>query len=504
MKIRIPLVFFVALASACSVLVGEARKPNILWIFPEDMSPFLGCYGDPINAGHTPAIDRLAASGVRFERAYVSAPVCSASRSAIITGVMQTTTGTQEHRSSRWTDGEVVPAHVRIHLPEGMKTIPELMKEAGYFTFNNGKDDYNFHYDRRALYDIGTEESYVEGMNGWQGNKSPHGASVVHDVWSSRPDKDQPWFGQLTLRGGKGNNRFVREGELLADKAVPLPPYFPDTPAHRKAWTAHYNAVRGTDAEVETVMSQLEADGELENTIVFFFSDHGSNHSLRHKQFCYEGGVHVPLIVAGGHAAIGEGVVRSELVSGLDISATTLALAGAKMPDYLDGQNLFSPEYEEREFVISARDRCDFTIDQIRTVRTDTYRYIRNYFPERTLSQPQYRDKSKVVLDMRRLHAAGALTDYQEEHWFGLRPEEELYDIEKDPHQVNNLAKSPEFAAQLERHRKILEDWIAETGDLGQADEADVQLEATYNLWKDREQFRDQDTNPEYDKFRGK
>ena len=130
---------------------SSTRLPNILWIVAEDLSPFFGCYGDHVNLGHTPTVDRLAADGVLFKRAYAVSPVCSSSRSALITGVMQTTTGTHQHRSSRSPEGEIVPADLRIKLPTGMKTIPELMREQGYFTFNSGKDDYNFHYDRRDL-----------------------------------------------------------------------------------------------------------------------------------------------------------------------------------------------------------------------------------------------------------------------------------------------------------------------------------------------------------------
>jgi arylsulfatase A-like enzyme len=215
----------------------EIKRPNILWILAEDLSPFMGCYDDPINQGHTPAIDKLAAQGVLFKRAFVTAPVCSACRSALITGVMQTTTGTHQHRSSRWTNGQLVPED-------------------------------------------------------------------------------------------------VRKGERLKPNDVPLPSYFPDTPAHRKSWTTHYNSARGADARVEAILNELKKDGQLENTIVFFFSDHGSNHSLRHKQFCYEGGVHIPLMIRGNHPALKAGTIRNELVSALDISATTLAMAGAQLPNY--------------------------------------------------------------------------------------------------------------------------------------------------------------------------
>ncbi len=495
--------------ASCFLIVGlagalgaaEAKRPNILWIFSEDLSPYMGCYDDPINTGHTPTIDALASRGVLFRRAYMPAPVCSACRSAIITGVMQTTTGTHQHRSSR-APGNKIDPKTFIRLPEGMKTIPELMREAGYFTFNSGKDDYNFYYNRRNLYSVGTRHNYKPGMNGWQGNFARHSGSFTEDTWRARPDKSQPWFGQIMIWGGKAGGKHVRKGEKLAPDDVPLPPYFPDTPAHRKSWTAHYNAVRGADARVQEILDVLKADGELENTIVFFFSDHGNNQSLRHKQFCYEGGVHVPLVIKGDLPSLKPGTVRGDLVSGLDISATTLAMGGAKMPGCLDGRDLFAPDFTPRDFVISARDRCDYTIDRIRTVRTDKFRYIRNFFPERPMLQPQYRDHAATVKDLKRLHAQNKLSDYQEKFWFGLRPKEELYEIAKDPFQMHNLAGDPAFAAELAKHRKILEGWIAKTGDKGQFPEDPVQLKATFDLWKNRPIFKNAKVNPEYDQFR--
>ena len=498
------LTFFSSTSAAqeTSDAAQDPQRPNILWIFSEDLSPFMGCYDDPINAGHTPTIDQLAADGVLFKRAFVPAPVCSACRSALITGVMQTTTGTHQHRSSRWPDGEIVPENVRINLPTGMKTIPELMKAAGYFTFNSGKDDYNFHYDRTALYDVGSADDYKAGMNGWQGNKAKHFLSITEGTWKERPDKNQPWFGQIQIMGGKANAKHVRKGEKLKPNDVALPSYFPDTPAHHKSWTTHYNAARGADARVEAILKELKSDGQLENTIVFFFSDHGSNHSLRHKQFCYEGGVHIPLMVMGDHPGLNAGTVRNELVSALDISATTLAMAGAELPDYLHGQDLFGKDYKSVNHVISARDRCDYTIDRIRTVRTDKLRYIRNYFPERAMLQAQYRDNKPEVKDFKRLLKEGKLSAYQEAHWFGKRPEEELYDLANDPEQTNNLAGDPAFQKELARHRAILEDWIQKTGDKGQQPEDPIQLKTTYNLWKDRPIFRDAEVNPEYDQFR--
>ncbi|WP_303317250.1 sulfatase [Flavivirga abyssicola] len=501
LKTTLFLVFGCILFS-CSNKVQEVKKPNILWIIAEDLSPFMGCYGDSINTGHTPVIDKLASEGVLFKRAYASAPVCSAARSALITGVYQTTTGTHNHRSSRFTDGSVVPNDLRIQLPKDMKTIPELMKKAGYFTFNSGKDDYNFHYDRRALYDVGTEENYKTGMNGWQGNRAIDYMTVKDYVWNARPDKNQPWFGQVQIMGGKKDYKYVREGEQLGTNDVPLPPYFPDIPSQREAWTQHYNANRGSDVTVEKILKQLEADGELDNTIIFFFSDHGSNTSLRHKQFCYEGGMLIPLMVKGNHPALEAGKVRNDLVTLLDVSATTLAMGGVELPEYLDGQNVFGDNYEEVDYAIGARDRCDYTIDRIRTVVSKDYRYIRNYFPGRPMMQAGYRDNKPIVKNLKKAFKEGELTEYQAEHWFGVRPVEELYDLKADPHQMNNLAVNSEYDKILKEHREVLENWIKETDDKGQYPEAAIQLKATYDLWKNRPRFKNAKINSEYDQFK--
>lgn len=501
--INLSLLFLcMAFFDACSAQKQEDKKPNILWIVAEDLSPFMGCYGDSINKNHTPSIDKLAEEGVLFKRAYATAPVCSASRSALITGVMQTTTGTHQHRSSRFTDGEIVPEALRIHLPENMKTIPELMKDAGYFTFNNGKDDYNFHYNRRKLYDVSTKSDYKPGMNGWQGNKATHMSSTTKDAWNARPNKNQPWFGQIQIYGGKAKAKFVRKGQKLNPNDVPLPPYYPKAASFQNAWTVHYNSNRGADANIEDILTQLEADNELENTIIFFFSDHGSNTSYRHKQFCYEGGMLVPLIIKGNDVRLKKGQVRNDLVSLLDVSATTLALGNAKIPDYLEGQNLFADTYNEQKYIMGARDRCDFTIDKIRTVVSKKYRYIKNYFPERPMLQAGYRDRSPIVRDFKKFKEDGKLTAYQAKHWFGKRPVEELYDLDADPHQINNLASHKDYDQILIKHRTILENWIDETGDQGQFPEELIQLKATYDLWKNRPIFKEADINPEYNVFK--
>lgn len=459
---------FILLAPLCAT-----AKPNILWIFVEDLSPWMASYGYPVNEGKTPTLDAMSKEGVRFTRCFVPAPVCSACRSALITGVYQTTTGTHHHRSSRTPES-------LIELPKGIKTLPQLFRDNGYATFNRGKDDYNFAYKRDEHYSLGNPKP----RKGFYGKKGK-------GDWSEVPE-GKPWFGQIQLGGGKAGTRGLKD--KVDPSTMKVPPYFPDEAVFRQEWAHHYDTVRVTDNHVKKIMDKLKKDGLLENTVVFFFSDHGNNHSLRHKQFCYEGGVHVPLIVRG--PGIPKNAERKELMSALDISATTLALAGIELPDYLDGQDLFSDDYKAREYVISARDRCDYTIDRIRTVRSEKYRYIRNFMTDRILLQPQYRDRQAPTKRLRELHAEGKLGEIPEWAFFGKRPKEELYDLEKDPHQVNNLAGNPKFEAELKKHREVLEKWIVSSEDQGRNPESKRNLRAVYQRWGKK------CVNPEYDVFK--
>ncbi len=467
-----------ALLAICWLLLGHSvamatgkasKRPNILWIVCEDLNPVFGCYGDEVNKGHTPNVDKLAARGSLFLRCYVPAPVCSPCRSAIITGAMQTTLGIHNHRSSR---NKIAPTY----LPDGVMTLPEIFRAAGYYTFNIGKDDYNFQYDRSKLY------AKTKGPYPWRGRQ-----------------KGQPFFGQIQLRGGKWFFALMRGNQkkltVRADpKKVPVPPYFPDIPTMRKHFALHEDTGRVTDIEVGQILERLAEDGLLENTIVIFFSDHGMPNSVRHKQFCYEGGVRVPLIIAGPGMPMGK--ARNELVSGLDISATTVALAGLKIPSYFEGQNLFAKDYVPRQYVISARDRCDYTIDHIRTLRTEKYRYIKNFLTDRPWLQPQYRDGRDFLEVVRKMYKAGELNPTQARFFGPKRPAEELYDMEKDPHQINNLADDPAYSKVMTEHRKILNDWMKRTDDKGRYPESDEGLLAVMLRWKNK------CVNPEYDRVR--
>ncbi|MCZ6631786.1 MAG: sulfatase [bacterium] len=456
-------------------------RPNVLWLFIEDMNDWMSCFGDTVV--ETAHIDGLAASGVRFDRTYMPAGVCSPSRSAVITGMVQTTIGAHNHRSSvsNFRGMDMGADYDAILLPEGVKTIPERFREAGYYTFIEGKQDYNFAYDATDLYDHDNRAMDFKG-------------AVDGSDWSGCPP-DKPFFGQIQLRGGKSIG--LLEGPEVDRASVPVPPYYPDHEIVREEIGLHYDCVLHTDRQVGRILSRLEEDGVLENTAVFLFSDHGMR-LPRHKQFIYEGGHKVPLMISwpGGSERVQPGTVRTDLVSGIDISATSLALAGIGVPEGMEGQDLFGSNFVARDYVVAAKDRCDFTIDRMRTVRTQRYRYVRNFLMDRPYMQPQYRDGSNFMELMRTMYANGELASEQAWFWAEERPEEEFYDCEVDPHAVHNLVDDPGFADVLQQHREILEGWISDTDDKGQYPESDAGLRCVLKRWGEK------CVNPEYDRVR--
>lgn len=471
-NIGLSLFFVVVLLQGMASWGKAAEKPNVLWIYLEDVSRWFSCYGDKIV--ETPNIDALAADGIRFNRFYTPAGVCSATRSAQILGVMQTTFGVHNHRSSR--DNARGTKHEgigMIHLPAGVRTLPELFSEQGYFSIGGGpKDDYNFVFQAAEIYD------YLGKGFGPKGNEDTN-------LWSRAP-KGTPWFAQVHLRGGK----LGRAAPTVVDRsAVPVPPYYPDIDLVREEIAHHYDCILETDRQVGEVVKALKKDGIYENTFVFLHSDHGYK-LHRDKQFLYEGGINMPLIVAG--PGIDGGQVRDDLISGVDLAPASLAVAGLPTPEYMEGRNFLSSNYQKRQFVVAARDRCDFTIERIRAIVTPRFKYLRNYLTDRPFMQPSYKDNWPVSKKFREMMSNGEMNDVQLAFFGPKKPAEELYDLENDPHEIRNLADDPMFAQELLRHRKLLEQWIDETGDKGQVDESDEGLLQVYYRW------REKCVNPEY------
>jgi len=457
MNPRRVLLFTLLLTSLALAVATRAAepKPNILWLIAEDFGPALSCYGR--KDVRTPNLDRLASDGVRYTRAYTTAPVCSPSRSAFMTGMYQTTIGAHHHRSHR-DDG--------YRLPEGVRVLSEWMRDAGYFTANLVQMPPGFGFK-------GT------GKTDW--NFTPPEKPFDSKAWSDLA-AHQPFYAQInfheTHRGFNGPKK--------ADPAtVELPPYYPDHPVTREDMARYLDATMELDRKVGLILAQLEKDGLADNTIVMFFGDHGEAH-VRGKQFCYEEGLHIPLIIRwpkniAAPAQIAPGKVDDRFIEAIDFAPTMLDFAGAKKPAKMQGR-IFLGEHAEapREMVFGARDRCDETAMRIRTVRDARFRYIRNFMPEVPFLAPNnYKEKQYPVWNLlRQLHAEGKLTPAQEFLCQPRRPEEELYDLENDPHEIRNLAGDPAHAATLARLRSALEHWIEETNDQGRTPEPEALIKA--------------------------
>ncbi len=446
--------------------VNESTTPNVVWIIPDDMSANFGCYGE--TAIQTPHVDQLAARGVKFTDAYVTAPVCSPCRSAFITGMYQTSIGSHHHRSGR---GEK-----KIHLPKDVRLVPELFREAGYYTCLTGwpmngklgKTDYNFVWDTSVY----------------------HGSD-----WSGRKE-GQPFFAQIQTRGGKLRGAHPDSWENVTNQAaqklgsrtsldvVELPPYYPEDSSILKDWLAYLESVRLTDAMVGEVIQRLEAEEILDQTLVVFMTDHGISHA-RGKQFLYDEGLHVPLIIAG--PGIEAGSVRNDLVEHIDIAALSLGAAGIDLPQVMQAKDILAEDYIAREAVFAARDRCDETVDHIRSVRTHEFKYIRNFLPERPYLQPNaYKDAKAILMALRKCHARGELDQVQSLLFRDRRPAEELYDLQADPHEILNLADDPVYSSQLDEMRKRLDSWMETSGDKGRQSESEVMYESDMALYRNR------------------
>lgn len=442
-----PLIGLFAVGFAATAPAAE--RPNVVWIIVDDMSANFACYGETHIA--TPHVDRLAREGTRFSRAYITAPVCSPCRSALITGMYQTSIGAHHHRSGR--------GDRKLSLPPGIVPVPKLFQQAGYYTCIGsgiagnrrlGKTDYNFEWDK-ALYD---------GPD-WSGRKP-----------------GQPFFMQVQLHGGKhreGKNweetAKAALGTLTDPATVELPPYYPRDEVLLHDWARYLDACRYTDWQVGQVIARLEAEKILDQTLVIFMTDHGISHA-RGKQFLYDEGTHVPLVIRG--PGIPQGNVRDDLVEHIDLPAVSLAAAGIAIPPTMQGRKILGKDYQPRTEVFAARDRCDETTERIRSVRTGRWLYIRNFHPDRPMLQPNaYKDNKPILLRLRELHAAGQLNDLQERLLFApTRPAEELYEWQTDRHQLRNLATEPERQATLARLRARLDLWMEETNDHGRSPES--------------------------------
>ncbi len=465
-----PVLCAILACAGCSNAPRAAAegRPNILWIVGENLKLDLGCYG----AEHvrTPNLDALAAAGVRYTRVFSTSPVCAPSRSAFMTGLYQTTTDTHPMRSHRSDD---------FRLPPGVRPITHWLQDAGYFTANvtrigdrvvgTGKLDLNF-----------VNEGPIYRSADWSALRAnpPFFAQV------NTPEVEYDIYDRKS--GAKARVEWVGEREhprVATPENVAPPPYYPDHRITREEWARYLNSVSGLDRRVGWILEELEKDGLADDTVVIFFADNGRLEA-RGIHWCYDTGLHVPMIVRWpknfpAPPQIRPGTENGQVISLIDVTATTLAIAGIPRPPGMQGRVFLGDRPDApRTYAFSARDRIDETVNRIRSVRDARYRYIRNYMPEQGFaSLNRYKEKCFLVQPlMRELQRQGKLSGPAADLLRPLPPEQ-LFDTQVDPHEIRNLAGSdrPEHRDALARLRAALDVWIAETGDRGERPEpADV------------------------------
>ncbi len=402
---------------------GAADRPNILWITIEDWSPDLSCYGT--KGLKTPHVDRLASEGVRYQWAFTTSPVCSTSRSAMMTGFHQNYIGAHQHRTEN-----------KKALPFGIKPIPHLFAKAGYHTsLMSWKTDCNFLPEKKGKLFQGTD-------------------------WKQRKE-GQPFFARITFGGT--HRLWNRDPQRpIASKDVEIPPYYADTELIRRDWANGLEQMQLVDRQVGELLKRLADEGLDDDTIVFFIGDHGRCH-IRGKQFLYDGGIRIPMIMRWP-GKVKAGQVSTSLVSSIDICATILEAAGIEAPVPIHGKSLFSDEVKERKYIFAARDKMDQTHDAMRAIRSRDYKLILNLMPERPYCQfSRYKESAYPALaEMNILHLEGKLNEAQSLFMASSKPEIELFDLKKDPHEVKNVADDPAYVEVKKSLLAELNKWRAE------------------------------------------
>ncbi|PQO25590.1 sulfatase [Blastopirellula marina] len=421
---------------ACSSTLSAADLPNILWITSEDNGPELGCYGDKY--ADSPNIDSIAAKGMKYKRAWSNAPVCAPARTTIISGIYPPALGAEHMRS-------------QTVLPEGVHMFPYYLHEAGYYCTNNSKEDYNL-----------AKEGTV-----WD-----ESSGKAH--WRNRND-GQPFFAVFNFTTSHESQLRKRPHTPVHDPAgVRVPAYHPDTPEVRRDWAQYYDKITEMDKQVGQVLAQLKKDGLEEDTIIFYYGDHGSG-MPRSKRWPYDSGLHVPMIVhvpekfkklAPKEYEVGG--TSERLVSFVDLAPTVLSLAGIEPKEWMQG-DAFMGQYETLppKYMFGFRGRMDERYDMVRSVTDGRFVYIRNYMPHKIYGQHiDYMFQTPTTQVWKKMYDAGELNDAQS-HFWEEKPAEELYDLESDPDEVNNLAGDAKYAEQHQELKNALYKWQAKIRDIG-------------------------------------
>ncbi len=436
--------FIGTIFTACEKEI-PGELPNILWLTSEDNSPFLGCYGDEFAT--TPNLDKLASEGFLYTHAYANAPVCAPARNTILTGVYACSNGNQ---------------HMRSYYPKSdvVKPYPVYLRQLGYYCTNNSKTDYNV--------------NNVEPGDIWdECDKTAH--------WKNRPE-GKPFFAifNTTISHESSIHKSIPNDELRhSPDEVPIPPHHPATPDMKHDWAQYYDKVEDMDAQIGRWLKELEDAGLAENTIVFYYGDHGGV-LARSKRYVYESGTHVPFIVRipekykylFPEKQPGSKVKR--LISFVDLVPTLLSIVGIQVPEYLQGNAFLGQQKTaDPEYAYMFRGRMDERYDMCRAVRDQRFRYIRNYMPYRIYGQRlEYLFRAPSIRSWKAAYEKGECNEAQSAFW-EPKPVEELYDTENDPWEINNLAGDPKYKDVLDRMRAANKDWVTRISDTGFIPEAD-------------------------------
>ena len=436
-----------------STLEVEIKRPNILWITVEDISPNLGCYGDPL--AHTPNLDALASKGFIYKNAIANAPVCAPARNALITGMYPSSLGTLHMRSY----SKDMESSGRI--PEDIKLYPEVLRDAGYYCTNNVKEDYNFNLDR-SIWDESSNKAH----------------------WKNRPDKKKPFFSifNLTLTHESCINNKDKHELVTRDlpdqlrtnpENILVPPYYPDNKEIRTLLTRHYDNIAMMDIVVKNLLQELEEAGESENTIIFFYSDHGTG-LPRHKRWLFDTGVKVPFIIyiPEKYKSLypsNPGSVVDQLISFIDMGPTAIELAGGKIPKNMQGQAFLGKNLKkERDYVFLARGRMDERYDIQRGVRSKKFKYLRYYEPKKPFIQfMNTPEGGPLMLELRKAQKNGTLKPEGLQLVALNKPSESLFDLIKDPMEFNDLVNDPGMKEQLIKMRNVHDKWMKDILDVG-------------------------------------
>ncbi len=454
----------------------EQKPLNILWLVAEDLSPYIPSFGD--STIQTPNLSKLAAEGVCYDNFYAPHPVCAPARAALITGMYANHISASHMRTGPWYGGEASEEAIRnfnerlsgnIHAyeaipPEGVKMFTEYLRGEGYYCSNNAKEDYQF----------------VKSPMAWDesGNKAH---------WRNRED-GQPFFSVFNFGVTHESRIWAKANDSLwipDDLDVPVPPYLPNTEVGIKDIRRMYSNIVEMDFQIGKILKELEEDSLLDNTIIFWYTDHGGP-LPRQKRLLYDSGLKVPMIIRFPEKK-NAGTRDESMISFIDLAPTLLSLAGIQPPDYMDG-TAFLGKYkrgEEPKYIFAAADRFDEKTDRVRAARDDRYKYMKNYFPEKPMFlEVNYRNQMPIMQELLRLRDENKLTPEQALWFRETKPKEELYDTWEDPHELNNLAENPDYTDKLIELRSELENWTQSINDTGLKDESEL----LQSLWPNEEQ----------------